>query len=85
MNITYVNGTYSKELKEHLEEIRSMVANTSISLTAMKKRILTIIEPAFIVKTAKPRFCGYLRNCGSKTEILDLCNNTIKKATYYYP
>lgn len=84
MNITHVNGTYSKELKANIDEIAQMVIDSTTSVSTMKRRIRSIISPAFINKNAKPRFLSYLNNCGSKAEILRLCQNTIRKAENYY-
>lgn len=83
MNLTYVNGTYAKELKEHISEISQMVYSDSFTVECMKSRVRAIIKPAFINKNAKPRFYSYLRDCGSKAEVLRLCNNTIRKAENY--
>ena len=80
MNLTKVNGTYSKELYENMEEIKDIVSDRSYSTASMKSCILDIIEPAWINKIAKKRFIGYLNNCGSKNEIYRLCYNTVQKA-----
>ena len=83
MNLTKVNGTYSKELYENMEEIKDIVSDKSYSVASMKSCILGIIEPAWINKAAKKRFISYLNNCGSKYEIYRLCNNTVQKAMKY--
>lgn len=84
MDLTYVNSTYTKELKANIEEITEMVYDHSITLALMKKNIRAIMSPAFIYKNAKPRFYGYLSKCRSKAEVLRLCNNAINKAEHYY-
>ena len=84
MDLTNINGTYAKELKEHLTKISQMVTNSELSVAGMKKRVRDIIRPAFIHKNAKPRFYNYLSACRSKPEIMRLCNNTVNKAKFYY-
>ena len=83
MNLTKVNGTYSKELYENMDEIKELVSDKSYSFASMKNCILEIIEPAWINKVAKKRFIGYLNNCTSKYEIYRLCSNTVQKAMKY--
>jgi exonuclease I len=84
MDITTVNGAYTKELKENIDEIAEMVTDPTVSAANMKSRVRAIIEPATIDKTAKPRFLGYLSKCRTKAEILKLCQNAIRKAEHYY-
>lgn len=85
MNITKVNGSYSKELFENINQIKSACYDRNYSLSSMKGLILDIIEPAFIGTVAKQRFMGYLSDCRSKNEVYKLCWNTIQKAMKYKP
>ena len=83
MNLTRVNGTYSKELFENMNEIRKISFDSSASTRDMKEFVLQVIEPAWIDATAKKRFKSYLHDCSSKKEIYWLCANTINKAKGY--
>jgi hypothetical protein len=85
MNITKVNGSYSKELLENIDLITAAKYNSSVSLSSMKQTVLAIIEPAFIGTVAKQRFIGYVHNCQSKNAVYKLCWNTIHKAMSYKP
>ena len=85
MNITKVNGSYSKELLDNINQIKIACADNQYSLSGMKSLILDIIEPAFIGTVAKQRFINYLSTCRSKKEVYSLCWNTIQKAMKYKP
>jgi hypothetical protein len=85
MNLTKVNGTYSKELLENINEIRKVSFDKNTSLEYMRNYILEVIEPAYIDATAKKRFIEYLENCDSKKSIYWLCYNTIQKAMKHKP
>lgn len=85
MNITKVNGSYSKELFNNIDLITAAKYDSSVSLSSMKQTVLAIIEPAFIGTVAKQRFIGYVHNCQSKNAVYKLCWNTIHKAMSYNP
>ena len=83
MNLTKVNGTYSKELAVNMTEIRKSSFDSSVSTEDMRALILDIISPAWIEAIAKKRFIGYLNNCASKKDMYWLCYNTVQKAAKY--
>lgn len=83
MNITKVNGSYSKELFDHMNEIRACSFSEYTSTENMRDLVLEIIEPAWIGTVARTRFISYLNNCQSKKEIYWLCYNTVQKAMKY--
>ena len=85
MNLTRQNGCYSKELFEHLDEIKFIYEDNYASVRYMKNYVLEVIEPAWIDKVAKKRFIGYLNDCYSKRDIYNLCWNTVQKAMKYIP
>ena len=83
MNITKVDGAYSKELRDNWNEIRKASFNEHVSLEDMKNYILDIIQPAYINAAAKKRFIESLEGCETKKSVYWLCNNTIQKAMKY--
>lgn len=83
MNLTKVNGTYSKELNEHLNDIRKASFNKYVSEEDLKNYILEVIEPAYIDAVAKKRFIEYLESCETKKSMYWLCYNTVQKAMKY--
>lgn len=85
MNLTKVNGTYSKELLEHMSDIRKQSFSEYTSVDDLRAYVLEIIESAWINATAKKRFIGYLKSCESKKSIYWLCYNTVQKAMKYKP
>ena len=85
MNITKVNGSYSKELYENRDLIEQIYKDPSLSVAYMKAVILDIIKPAWITAKAKLRFKNSLAECHSKYAVYKLCNNTINKAINYKP
>ena len=84
INLTKVDGCYTKELNKHLDEINEMMFS-SISVEGMKKEIRNIIAPAFYNKNAKPRFLSKLKRCNSKADVLQLCTNAVIHGMYYNP
>ena len=85
MNLTKINGTYSKELSEHFNEIRKISFDSRQTVEDMREYVYAVIEPATIEAEAKTRFMDYLDACTSKKEIYWLCYNTIQKAMKYDP
>lgn len=80
MNLTKVDGTYSKELYEHMNDIRRFSFSEYTSTENLRDYVLEIIEPAWINAAAKKRFIEYLEDCESKKSIYWLCHNTVQKA-----
>ena len=85
MNITKVNGSYSKELFERRDEIKACSVSDYTTVEDMRELVLEIIEPAWINAVAKNRFIGYLNDCQTKKDIYRLCYNTVQKAMKYKP
>jgi hypothetical protein len=85
MNITKVDGSYSKELFENMNEIKACSFSGYTTVEDMRELVLEIIEPAWIGTVARNRFIGYLNDCQSKKEIYWLCYNTVQKAMKYKP
>ena len=85
INLTKVNGCYSKELREFTPTIKLMLSEQSVSTDEMKRVVLGIVEPASINAEAKSRFIKNLHNCKSKDEIDKLCFEAVIHGMYYHP
>ena len=85
INLTKVNGCYSKELREHTPTIKLMLKEPSILVDEMRRVVLGIIEPASINAEAKSRFIKNLHNCKSKEEVDKLCFDAVIHGMYYHP
>ena len=85
MNLTKIDGCYSKELRENCHNIKLCVKTPSIDLKEMKRLINCMIEPAFIEAEAKARFKENLDNCETKQEVDDLCKEVVIHGMYYKP
>jgi hypothetical protein len=85
INLTKVNGCYSKELREHTPAIKLMLKEPSVSTEEMRRVVLGIVELASINAGAKLRFIGNLHNCQSKEEIDNLCYEAVIHGMYYHP
>lgn len=85
MNLTKINGCYSKELRENCYNIDLLVKDRTTSVDAMKQFIEGIIEPAFIEAKAKARFRENLSRCRTKEEIKQLCGDVVIHGMYYTP
>ncbi len=86
MNLTYVEGTYSRELFINMNEITRISFDNSYSFYYMKEFILDVVEPAHIEAEAKRRFVEeYVEDCTTKKQLYWLCRNTIQKAMKYDP
>ena len=85
INLTKVNGCYSKELFENANTVKQMLWNPIISVYTMKKTVLNIIAPAFINAEAKARFIARLGQCRTKSAIHKLCSDAITHGMYYHP
>lgn len=85
MNLTKVNGCYSKELREATPEIKLCLKENSVSLQDMINLVEVIIEPATIEAEAKQRFRDNLHACQSKVEVDQLCYSAVLHGMYYTP
>ncbi len=56
MNITKVDGSYSKELFENMNEIKACSFSGYSTVEDMRELVLEIIEPAWIGTVARNRF-----------------------------
>lgn len=83
MNLTKVNGCYSKELYENMKRIKAITDNKALTVGYLKGCVLSIISYARFNAVAKPRFVKYLEGCKTKKEVYKLCQNTIQKAMKY--
>lgn len=85
INLTKIDGCYSKELRQMTPAIKLMLKEPSITTEEMKQMVIGIIEPAFINATAKERFTKNLMKCQSKEEIDRLCYDAVFHGMYYHP
>lgn len=85
MNLTKVNGCYSKELRDATYEIKLLLKEKSIDVNVMKDFVNKIIEPAFIEAEAKKRFKENLNACKTKEEVDNLCYLAVLHGMYYTP
>lgn len=85
MDLTKVNGCYSKELREFTPSIKLMLKEPSITVEEMKRIVHSIVEPASINAKAKKRFIENLLNCQTKEAIDKLCYEAVIHGMYYRP
>lgn len=85
INLTKINGCYSKELRENTYTIKMCLNEPSVSLKDMVNVILAIIEPASINAEAKQRFIENLHKCDSKESVDRLCYDAVIHGMYYRP
>ena len=85
INLTRVDGCYSKELREFCPAIKCAANEPSVTTDQMRDLVLGIIEPAFINATAKKRFIEQLSNCETKSAIDKLCSDAVIHGMYYRP
>lgn len=85
MDLTKVNGCYSKELRECTYMIKLMLKESSISTNEMRRIVLGIIERASINADAKKRFIENLHKCKSKEEIDKRCHEAVIHGMFYRP
>jgi len=84
MDLTKVNGCYSKELRESTYIIKLMVKEDSISVSDMINTVKAIIMSAYIEADAKKRFTKKLEACKTKEEIDRLCYDAVVHGMYYH-
>lgn len=85
MNLTKVQGCYSKELREATPTIKLCVKEKSVSLQDMINVVDAIIEPAHINAEAKKRFITNLHKCETKEQVDKLCYDAVTHGMYYKP
>jgi hypothetical protein len=85
INLTRVNGCYSKELREFCPVIKVALETDTISVDEMRSLVCSIIEPAYINATAKRRFINKLNDCRTKVAIDRLCKDAVIHGMYYHP
>ena len=85
MDLTKVNGCYSKELREACYIIKLMLQEESVSTAEMIRIVKGLIEPAYINAEAKKRFIKNLEACETKEAVDKLCYDAVKHGMNYYP
>ena len=85
INLTRVNGCYSKELREAAPTIAFMLKEPKVSFDEMLKTVHNIVELATINAAAKKRFIKNLHSCTTKHEIDKLCYDAVRHGMYYHP
>ena len=85
INLTTVDGCYSKELFENQNTIKQMFMDPTVLAYSMRKTVLEIISNAFIEAEAKRRFTTNLKQCRTKAAIYALCSKAITHGMYYHP
>lgn len=85
MNLTKVQGCYSKELREATPTIKLCLKERSVSVKQMIDIVDTIIEPAHINAEAKKRFIRNLHKCETKEQVDKLCYEAVVHGMYYQP
>lgn len=85
INLTKIDGCYSKELREMTPAIKLMLKEKSISLEEMRLTVHNIVERASINANAKKRFVANLFKCDSKEAIDKLCYEAVIHGMYYHP
>ena len=85
MDLTKVNGCYSKELRENCNNIKLMLNSPSVSTAEMIRVVRCIIEPAFINAQAKKRFIKNLVACKTKEAVDNLCREAVFNGMWYKP
>jgi hypothetical protein len=85
IDLTRVNGCYSKELREMTPVIKLMLKEDYISTDEMKQTVHNIVSYATINAAAKKRFIRNLFNCKTKEAIDKLCYEAVIHGMYYHP
>ncbi len=83
IDLTKVNGCYSKELREACNNIKILLKDPLTDTETMRDFVSKIIEPAFIEADAKQRFRTNLADCKSKQEIDQLCSDAVLHGMYH--
>ena len=85
MDLTRVNGCYSKELREMCCHIKTCLKAPSVSVGEMKQFVLDIVEPAFINAGAKQNFKNDIMACETKEAIDKRCQDAVRSGMFYSP
>ena len=85
INLTKIDGCYSKELREFCPTIKFMLNESSISCDEMIHTVHAIVDVASINAEAKKRFIKNLYSCKSKVEVDKLCSDAVIHGMYYHP
>jgi uncharacterized protein (DUF1015 family) len=85
MDLTKVNGCYSKELRESCYAIKLMLKEPKVSVAEMIRVVKALIEPAYIVADAKKRFIHKLEKCETKEAVDELCHDAVMHGMWYRP
>lgn len=83
MDLTRMNGCYSKELRESCYIIKLMLKEASVSVDEMITTVKALIEPAYINAEAKQRFIKKLEKCETKEAVDQLCHNAVMNGMWY--
>lgn len=84
INLTKIDGCYSRELRENTPAIQLMLKEASISVEEMRRVVHGIVEFATINAAAKKRFISNLLSCETKEEIHKLCKDAVIHGMYYH-
>ena len=85
MDLTRMNGCYSKELRENCYIIKLMLKEASVSVDEMVTTIKALIEPAYINAEAKRRFIKNIEKCKTKEAVDQLCHDAVMHGMWYKP
>ena len=85
MDLTKVDGCYSKELRKNCDLIKMYLKEPTCSVDDMVTMVKKVIEPAYINAEAKARFTYNLEACSSKEEIDRLCHEAVIHGMWYKP
>lgn len=85
INLTKVDGCYSKELREFTPTILFMLKESGVSVEDMRVTVRGIVNRASINAAAKKRFIENLMKCTSKEAIHKLCYDAVIHGMYYHP
>ena len=85
INLTKIDGCYSKELRESCNNIKILLKDKFTNVETMRRFVFAVIEPASINADAKKRFQMNLSECKTKEEIDNLCYMAVLHGMYYTP
>lgn len=85
MDLTKIDGCYSKELSKKAHIINRMCQMPSVSLEELQLTVHKIVGRATITAKAKARFIQKLDNCSSKDQVKNLCDLAVIHGKYYRP
>jgi len=85
INLTRVQGCYSKELREHSNDIKALLNDPNTTVEQMRNFVDTVVSFASIDGNAKKRFITNLHRCNTKEQVDQLCSDAILNGKYYTP